>query len=323
MKQESREGQLWGLVLAAGDGTRVRSFLSQLCSNRGIKQFCAIVGHRTMLAHTLARAEMLIPRQRILIVVSADHQPEIAQHLAHWPKENVIVQPANRDTTAGILLPLAHIARRDPHALVTVFPSDHFIANEQGFITSVKLAIEETRLFPESFVLLGMKPDRLENGYGWIEPVSEKSDRFTQSVARFWEKPLWSQAQILWQKGALWNSFVCVTYCRTLWEMVRLAVPDIYLHFLEIYQALGTPAAQRVTKRIYNCLRAINFSSGVCEPWAPMLRVLPVPDVGWSDWGSVDRIVATVEQLGKKNELLARLNRSEPKAVQTEICIAV
>jgi hypothetical protein len=103
---------------------------------------------------------------------------------------------------------------------------------------------------------------------------------------------------------------VCVSQCHTLWEMARLAVPDIYLRFLEIYHALGTPEAHRVTQHVYSGLRAVNFSSGICEPWAPMLRVLPVPDVGWSDWGNVERIMETVEQLGKKNELLARLDRS-------------
>jgi mannose-1-phosphate guanylyltransferase len=117
MKQESQEGQLWGIILAVGDGARVCGFLSQLCENREIKQFCAVVGRRSRLEHTLARVEMLIPRQRILVVVSGDHQPEISQQLAHWPVENVILQPENRDTTAGILLPLAHIAHRDPHAL--------------------------------------------------------------------------------------------------------------------------------------------------------------------------------------------------------------
>ncbi len=89
MQQESQAGQLWGIVLAGGNGTRVRGFLSQLCNNRGIKQYCAVVGRRSMLEHTLARVEMLIPRQRILVVVSEDHQPEISQHLAHWPSEKM------------------------------------------------------------------------------------------------------------------------------------------------------------------------------------------------------------------------------------------
>jgi mannose-1-phosphate guanylyltransferase len=132
-----------GIVLAAGDGTRVRAFLSNLCGGRGIKQFCAVIGRRSMLEHTLARVEMLIPRQHIMIVVSDEHRPEIEQQLSHWPGENVIVQPENRDTTAGILLPLVHIANRDPAATVAIFPSDHFIVNEQRFIDYVRYAVSE------------------------------------------------------------------------------------------------------------------------------------------------------------------------------------
>lgn len=116
------------------------------------------------------------------------------------------------------------------------------------------------------------------------------------------------QTHALWQQGALWNSFVCVTQCETLWRMVQQAAPDIYLDFLQIYRALGTSQAESVIRQVYRRLRAVNFSSGVCEPWARALRVLPVPEVGWSDWGSVERIMATIDQLGKKAEILARLN---------------
>jgi len=79
-----------------------------------------------------------------MVVLSDEHRPEIEQHLVHWPGEYVIVQPENRDTTAGILLPLVHIASRDPAATVAIFPSDHFIANEQRFIDCVRYAVSET-----------------------------------------------------------------------------------------------------------------------------------------------------------------------------------
>lgn len=315
MNHEREVGQLWSIVLAAGEGSRVRAFLSNLCGNRGIKQFCAVIGRRSMLEHTLARIEMLIPRQRILVIVSADHQLEVAQQLAHWPQENIIVQPENRDTTAGILLPLAHIAKRDPSATVAIFPSDHFIKHENRFIDFVRRAVSEVYWFPGSFVVLGMTPDRVEGGYGWIEAASAENGRLTRPVKHFWEKPSLPQAEKLRQQGALWNSFVCVTKCHTLWDMTREAVPDIYLHFLRIYRALGTPEAQHTIQRIYSYLRPVNFSSGVCEPWAKTLRVLPVPDVGWSDWGSVERIVATIEQLGKKAELSSRFDRSTRRPV--------
>lgn len=315
MHYTPEDGQLWGIVLAAGEGTRVRDFLSQLCSNRGIKQFCTVIGRRSMLEHTLARVEMLIPRQRILVVVSNDHQLEIAQQLSHWPMENIILQPENRDTTAGILLPLAHVSQRDPRATVAIFPSDHYIAEEQRFMDCVREAAWETHWFPDSCILLAMTPDRVEEGYGWIEAGGSEPPRLTRAVTNFCEKPSSVQATLLLTRGALWNSFVCVVQGHRLWGMVREAAPDVYLQFLRIYRALGTPEAPLITQRIYRYLRAVNFSSGVCEPWATMLRVLPVPDVGWSDWGSVERIVATVERLGKKSELLARLHRSHHNAV--------
>lgn len=96
------ERKLRGIVLAAGEGSRVRTFLQQRCGGRGIKQFCAVIGRRSMLEHTLARVERLIPRERILVIVSQDHQPEAQAQLAHWPKHHVIVQPGNRDTAYGV-----------------------------------------------------------------------------------------------------------------------------------------------------------------------------------------------------------------------------
>lgn len=166
MSQTPTVGKLWGIVLAAGEGTRVRDFLSHLCGGRRIKQFCAVIGRRSMLEHTLARVERLIPRERLLIVVSPHHREEVAQQLAHWPTDNVIFRPTNRETAPGILLPLAHLSRRDPLATIAVFPSDHFILEEERFMASVRRAVTEVRRFPWELILLGMTLDRAEEGYG-------------------------------------------------------------------------------------------------------------------------------------------------------------
>jgi mannose-1-phosphate guanylyltransferase len=202
------ERQLWGIVLAAGEGTRVREFLKQLCGGRGIKQFCAVLDSRSMLAHTLARVERLIPRERILVVVSQHHQAEVTQHLAHWPAENVIYQPANRDTAPGILLLLTYISQRDPLATVTVFPSDHFVVKEAPFLAAVGRAVAEVQHFPRQLVLLGARPDRAEGDYGWIEPARQEGRRDSRAVLRFLEKPSRAQAGELMARGALWNTFV-------------------------------------------------------------------------------------------------------------------
>ena len=311
MSLECQIGHLWGIVLAAGEGTRVRAFLSELCGGRGIKQFCVIVGCRSMLQYTLDRVERLIPRKRILVVVSRHHREEVAQQLTLWPAENIIFQPENCDTTAGILLPLAYVSHRDPLATIAIFPSDHFVLREGQFMEAVRRGVWETQRFPWNMTLLGILPDCPEDGYGWIMPGAEEENRETRAVRGFWEKPPPSQAQELWQQGALWNTFVCVAQSAALWSMARRTVPEVYEKFRQIRQVLGTPSEKKITEQVYTTMPAVNFCSGLCELLATELRVLPVSAVGWSDWGTAERILATVKQLGNQTEFLARLNQQK------------
>ena len=195
---------VWAVVLAGGEGTRVRSFLQQYCGGSGIKQFSTIIGQRSMLRCTLDRVTRLIPPERILVVVSTGHRHDVEIELAHWPKENIIFQSINRDTAPGILLPLAHITNRDPAATILVFPSDHFIRDESRFISAVHKALAELQKNPSRMILLGMPPQRgEETEYGYIVAASRKSAA-TEAVpvAGFVEKPPLAHAKELIQRIA-------------------------------------------------------------------------------------------------------------------------
>ena len=306
-RQTTTAGALWGIVLAGGEGTRVRAFLQQLCGGRGIKQFCAVVGRRSMLEHTLARTERLIPRERILVIVSTHHREEAKQQLAHWPPDNIIAQPASRNTAPGILLPLAYISHRDSSATVAIFPSDHFILDEARFIASVSQAVAETQRFPQQLTLLGMTPDGAEEGYGWLEVAEAEEGRATQPVRRFWEKPSIARVQELLRRGAFWNSFVGVAQAETIWAMSREVSLELSLDFQAIRRALTSPHAKDLIARVYQTMQPVNFSSGICEQLPDRLRVLPVPEVGWSDWGSENRILSSLQRLGKLADMRGRL----------------
>ena len=299
--------ELWGIVLAAGEGSRVRGFLSALCGGHGIKQFCSVLGERTLLQMTLDRVQRLIPRERIVIIVDKRHRPEVVQQLTGWPEQNIIYQPANRETAPGILLPLAYVSHRSPNATVAVFPSDHFIEDERGFINYVAKAVGETELLPHSAVLLGTKPDRIDEGYGWISSVEDRQGKGSRAVQGFWEKPSPAQAEELMRKGALWNTFVFAARAASLWEMTRQTVPDLYGAFSSMRVMLGTPRAHQFIEEMYTRLRTVNFSLEVLTPSAARLRVLPIPEIGWSDWGSAERILETAMRMGRLNELAARL----------------
>jgi hypothetical protein len=91
-----------------------------------------------------------------------------------------------------------------------------------------------------------------------------------------------------------------VAQAATVWKMTRQTAPDLYDSFMAIRRALTHAQAQQATERVYSMLRPVNFSTGVCERLPARLRVLPVPEVGWSDWGSVERIGDTLRR--RQNE---------------------
>ena len=127
------------IVLAAGEGARLRSWLEQQLGETLQKQYAKLLGPRSMLECTLDRVEKLIPRERIFTVVGRRHlgYPVVRAQLTSRAERTVISQPMNRDTGVGILLPLMHIVKRYPESLIAIFPSDHFIAEEDRFLTYV------------------------------------------------------------------------------------------------------------------------------------------------------------------------------------------
>src|SRR5882672_10237347 len=120
----------FAIVLAGGDGTRLSGLTTTRAGVRVPKQFCSLAGGPTLLRQTVERAAALVPRAQILAVVSEGHRQWWRDELADLPPENVLVQPANRGTAAGILVGALAIARRAPGARLLVLPSDHYVGDE-------------------------------------------------------------------------------------------------------------------------------------------------------------------------------------------------
>ena len=110
---------LYTIILAAGEGTRVRSLTKNADGVCVPKQFSVVDGHRTMLHSTLGRATRLVPNDRVVVVVAEEHRRWWRQDLAELPPENIVVQPLNRGTAIGLLLPFLKVLQRDPLAQVT------------------------------------------------------------------------------------------------------------------------------------------------------------------------------------------------------------
>jgi mannose-1-phosphate guanylyltransferase len=303
---ELPDKDLWSVVLAAGDGKRLQRYVRQLCGKELPKQYVNFIGRRSMLEHTFDRAEKLIAKERILTIVARHHlaHDEVRRQLSSRPANNVIVQPANKETGPGILLPLLHLYKRNADAVVAVFPSDHFILREENFAQAVRLAARAVREIPQRIILLAVKPQDPETEYGYIlaRDDSDGSYRFgTCGISAFVEKPDADLANELVTTGGLWNTMIMVFKLKTLLDLFRTLLPGIYFNFGRVLDAIGSPREQRMVNEVYDLLEPVNFSKGIMEQIAArfpeQLAALAVRDVVWSDWGSEERILRTIQKL--------------------------
>jgi mannose-1-phosphate guanylyltransferase len=312
MKNESEEthAQRCSIVLAAGEGKRLQPFVSRWRGDLLPKQYVNFVGNRSLLEQAFARAERLIQPQRIFTVVGQDHlkYPEVRRQLSTRETGTVVVQPENRETGPGILLPLAHLQARYPDATVVVLPSDHFIVEEELFMAHVDLACRLVERCPDYLVLLGMQPDRPETDYGYILPGSELK-RLAPLAARpvlgFREKPDIHGAREMLAGGGLWNTMVMACRAKTLVGLVRGVSPRLHGFFKRIRKAIGTNSEREAVAKAYQSIEPVNFSTGLLEVFAlkhpSRLLVLPVRGVTWSDWGSERRLIGSLQRIGRVN----------------------
>jgi mannose-1-phosphate guanylyltransferase len=286
----------------------MRDFVHRLRGHDLPKQYVNFVGKRSMLEHTFHRAEKLIPAERLYVVVAKEHLQftEVTRQIRSRPPETVVIQPKNKDTVPGLLLPMIYLQRRYPDAAVAIFPSDHFILEEDLFMRHVARAFQVVGQDSSRIVLLGVEPHAPEPEYGYIVPGEEikwLDGASARKVELFVEKPAVEAAKKIISIGALWNTLVMVLKASTLINVLSSATPEVYHAFRQILEAIGTPDQERVIEAVYHELRPINFSTAVLEalPFAyrQALLVLPVRGVTWSDWGSAERLLSGMKKIGQ------------------------
>lgn len=231
----------WGLVLAGGDGSRLRSFTKGITGYELPKQFCPILSSRSLLRETLDRVSKVVAPAQTVVSVNRAHRQFYLPMFEASPHV-VVEEPCNRGTAPAILHALMRLYEMAPSALVALFPSDHYFGNESRFIKYVDSAFDATADSDDAVVLLGAEATGPEQAYGRIEPEVPPSPNIQSllSVRRFVEKPDARVANELWRGGALWNTLVLIARASTLLRMYILEMPRLYSSFSDVRLALGT-----------------------------------------------------------------------------------
>ncbi len=292
----SDSDHLWALVLAAGDGRRLQG----LTTRNGLaipKQFCSLERGPSLLREAIARAAAVAAPDRICAIVAAQHRRWWRAQLDDLDAANVIVQPRNKGTAIGMLLPLLTLLDRDPDSRIVVLPSDHHVRDEARLARALQHAAAPREGGRAEIVLLGLEPTTADSQLGYIVP-RRSAARPHHAVERFVEKPDTACARRLLGQGALWNTFIMAADAQALLKLFERRCPDVVAAMRDAIRRAQTGSdAGRTLGRLYEMLPDLDFSRSILPGQEQYLRVLPIPDCGWSDLGTPERVVEALEAL--------------------------
>lgn len=297
----SERSHPWALVLAAGDGTRLRALTVAPSGTAVPKQFWSLYEGPSLLQEALCRALAVASVSRTCAVVAQQHRRWWEGPLGSLPVQNVIVQPQNRGTGMGILLPLLEILARDAEARLVLLPSDHHVRDESLLTCAIGDALEQLGWRERESLLLGLRPEEPDPELGYIVPGASDG-RGALTVSRFVEKPSLTMARELIAAGGLWNAFIVVSSGRALLDLFLARVPEIVQAMRRARERdEEAHASSAALAELYERLPVVDFSRDILAGQEAALRTLPVPPCGWTDLGTPKRVADALSRCPRPN----------------------
>jgi mannose-1-phosphate guanylyltransferase len=295
--RDAQRRRRWGVLLAGGDGTRLKNLTRLISGDERPKQFCRLFGDESLLELARKRGERSISAEQILVLLTRSHRAFYVHERGIRPSQ-CIVQPANRGTAPPILYSLLSIEQIDDDAIVAILPSDHHFSDEPAFTAALESAFGIATQHPSSVILLGASPLGPEVEYGWIEigPSVHGAGGAWSRVRGFFEKPPFHAARELLARGSLWNTFVMVGHVRGFLEMVNASLADVVGRLRGSQLWVG--AEVQVQNSLYDHALAIDFSREVLSVQTPRLLALRMAGSGWSDLGHPERVLTVIQAAG-------------------------
>jgi len=282
----AKNSNFYPVILAGGRGTR----FWPLSRRKRAKQLLALDGKQTMIQQTVQRLLPLAPAKKFWVMTNEDLRPAITKQLPKLPKDQVLAEPVGRNTAPAIGLAAFLLLREDPRAVIGLFPSDHVIADEMRYRETLERGIEIAAA-GANIVVLGIRPNRAETGYGYIEAGSSFQGEALR-VRRFTEKPDANKAAEFVAAGNyFWNSGMFLWSARTLADALLEHLPKTAPLLEEIASAFGTRKFAATFRKLYPRCENISVDYAVLEPrsgkgeQAGSIFCLPA-DFGWNDLGS-------------------------------------
>jgi len=271
------------IIMAGGVGSR----FWPLSRREKPKQFLDILGTgETLIQQTFRRFKQTCPEKNIFVVTSAEHKDLVVEQLGIDP-ENVLAEPFRRNTAPCLAYGTFRIFKENPDAVITVTPADHLIIKEEKFCKVIQESMDFVK-DNDALLTLGIKPDRPETGYGYIQADRKKTVKGYDNLLKvktFTEKPDLDLAKVFLKSGDFyWNSGIFIWNINTILSAFRKHLPDMYAAFDEGKKLFGTKQEKSFIGRTYTECKSISIDYGIMEK-ADNVYVM-CTDIGWSDLGT-------------------------------------
>ena len=282
----------YAVIMAGGVGSR----FWPLSTAKYPKQFHDMLGiGETLLQSTFNRLTNVVPYENILILSNEAYNDIIKEQLPKITQEQIILEPAMRNTAPCILLAAMKIKKKNPNAVMIVAPSDHFISDEDAFVADINLAFEAA-IKEDILITLGIKPTFANTGYGYIKYGQEEGKEL-QKVEVFTEKPTLRNAKKYLEEGNyVWNAGIFVWKATFITDSFNTHLPEMFNLFNEGEKQLNTSKEEKFVNETYPEAQNISIDYAIMEK-SDSVYVIPA-SFKWSDlgtWGSLHEELAKDE----------------------------
>lgn len=283
----------YALIMAGGIGSR----FWPVSRTEHPKQFIDFFGiGKTLIQSTYDRFLQICPAENIFIVTNELYVDLIKKQLPNIDNNQILAEPVMRNTAPCIAYGSMKIAKLNPDAVIVVAPSDHTIANQQGFVDAINQSIDAAAK-NKCLVTLGIKPNRPDTGYGYIQYADDvlSTDEAIHKVKTFTEKPNLELAQSFIQSGDfLWNAGIFIWSAKAINKAFEKHLPDMHEIFQQGNSFYNTSNELQFISNAYLQCTNISIDFGIMEK-ADNVYVLPA-DFGWSDLGTWASIYEMAEK---------------------------
>jgi len=284
--------------MAGGIGSRFWPMSTQ----KFPKQFHDILGTgRTMIQQTFDRISQLIPAENIYVITNQEYTELTQQQLPDIPVNNIVGEPAMKNTSACNLYMAKKIQDVNADANIIVMPADHLILKEKTFLDKVELAFELASK-NDYLITLGITPTRPDTGYGYIQFIQE-NDEVISKVKTFTEKPNLEIAKSFIESGDfLWNAGIFVWSAKSILSAFTKYLPEMSNQFNGC--EYNTEAEKEYIDVIYPIVSKISIDNGILEK-ADNVYVIPA-NIGWSDLGTWTSVYTNADKNDDNNAISSK-----------------